>query len=99
MLVEQLNEYTAWLEAIHRQCKGSSNWKTIDDWCYSTMASPGVEPKLYHLCRASHQGYLEEREGTGKDPITEMKHTRCVSCNEVVPEGLKMIVLLLESNI
>lgn len=97
--MKDYKQYGVWLEAIHKQCAGTSNWKVIDDWCYSSKVGLGVEPKLYHLCKASHRRYVENETDPDTEQITLMKYTHCVSCSEDVPEGLKMIVMLLESNI
>ncbi len=89
-----------WVAAIKKSCAQSSNWKIIDDWCYSTMTNPtrGAQ-KLYHLCDGSHRAYLREPNTSDTEQVTLMEHTTCISCGVLIPEGIKMIVMLLESGL
>ena len=87
-----------WVTANRKSCARSSNWKIIDEWCYSTLTNKqqGAQ-KLYHLCSGSHRQYLTEPNLGGQ--VTLMEHTTCISCGDPIPEGIKMIVMLLESNL
>ena len=89
-----------WVTANRKSCARSSHWEIIDEWCYSTLTNKqrGAQ-KLYHLCAGSHIASLAEPNGSGDGQITLMENTTCVSCGVLVPEGLKMIVMLLESGI
>ena len=89
-----------WITAIKKSCAQSSNWNIIDEWCYSTLTNKqqGAQ-KLYHLCSGSHIRYLTQPDPTNGGQVTLMESTTCISCGDPVPEGLKMIVMLLESNI
>ena len=89
-----------WVEAIKKSCTQSSNWTVLDgEWCYSNLSDIGAVQKLYHLCDGSHKQYLKQPNTMDDNQITYMHHTECVSCGADVPEGVKVIVMLLESNI
>ena len=93
-------QYSDWERAIKKSCDQSSNWKYIDDWCYSTLTNKfrGAQ-KLYHLCYGSHKIYLQTPHPDNGEQISLMENEHCVACGDVIPEGLKMIVMLLESGI
>ena len=89
-----------WVAAIKKSCARSSNWKIIGDWCYSTLANKHRGPQqMYHLCDGSHKLYLIDSHPERKEQVTRMHHKHCIACGDLVPEGLKMVVMLLESNI
>lgn len=90
--------YDVWLEAIIDACKHSVNWNVLDDWAYSTKGHYGKDLNLYHLCTGSHVRYLDP-PGPRDSEVTSIDDKNCVSCGDLVPDGIKMIVMLLESGI
>lgn len=75
----------------HDTEKYEYTWRRIhEDWLVSTKLNGTYPQRAYHIC---HESWM----ATHIDRDTVVKLDKACRCGEMLPEGLRMVAMLLES--
>ena len=81
--MDRMPGYEGWSKRILKYVEtDNSLWRSIDKWLYPKNGV--VREHLDHLCEENYKRGISSVEGFDK----------CKGCNEVIPDGIKMIALL-----
>ncbi len=70
---------------------GTDVWIRLGEWLFPTKDNAQYSQVFYHLCIASHKTKFKY------ETKLLMSLHECCLCNKKVPDGLKMVAMLLES--
>ena len=85
----EMNDFELWKRRSKRRSNTMEGWAHIGEWLYTTRNYSGYSSIFSHLCEASWK-QLHTTVGGGN--VSGV----CERCNEEVPDGIRMVVLLTE---
>ena len=71
----------------------TDGWIQIGEWLFPTKDNTQHSQVFYHLCLENHK--RKYNYGRGIEILMNLHY--CTLCNKAVPDGLKMVAMLLES--
>lgn len=82
------HDYENWRDELCGEIdQGRYQWKRIGLWVYPAHGNTTWSEKVAHYCFEYWLGVKDSRHD-------RLNFDKCSACNEPVPEGLKMVVLL-----
>ncbi len=101
-MVENDISYEEWRDSLMKQMDRNRNWSRIGLWGYHLkVKDEGLHfPNgIIHICDKT-RGFARSGHGWGgKHDMIETKWSSCKTCGETIPDGMKMALILMGSNI
>jgi hypothetical protein len=92
----RIETYEEWRKVVLKREQRDPHWMNAGDWFYPTIkANLMYKGKMFHICEVNWRLDQEYKSSMVATKRPEVVADRCEACGEEIPEGIKMIAMLL----